>query len=130
MGYLTVSQTYDPYDNDGDNESIEGEFYVTKNKKEYYSDVIGDYIVNAITNAKYPWRVGTCDERRFFKVTNTVQNISMERKGTYDNWEGRTSRKAFYENPHAYMKHCNVTLDEDFVKAWYNRVNQEFPDNS
>ena len=126
MGYLTASQSFDPRDSEV-YDDCEEETYVTKKKKEYYSDVVGDYIVDAITNAKYPWRVGTYDEKRFFKITNTVRNVNAERKGTYDNSEGRISHTAFYETPHAYMKHCGATLDEDYVKSWYNRVNNDFP---
>jgi len=93
-------------------------------KKEHYSDIIGNNIVDARTGAKYPWKVGSFDERRFFIVTNTVPFHNFERKGTYDNYSRRSSCKAFYESPYAYMKHCNVELDEDFVKAWYEKKNK------
>ena len=110
--------------NENDNMSQQ---YMNKKKKEYYSNVVGDYIVDAITNAKYPWQVGTLDEKRFFKVTNTVHRVNGERKGTYDNYDQRSSNIAYYETPHAYMKHCNVTLDDDYVKEWYSKVNTMFP---
>ena len=113
-------------ENDNENDNMSQQ-YMNKKKKEYYSNVVGDYIVDAITNAKYPWQVGTLDEKRFFKVTNTVHRVNGERKGTYDNYDQRSSNIAYYETPHAYMKHCNVTLDDDYVKEWYSKVNTMFP---
>ena len=96
-------------------------------KKEYYSDIIGNNIVDARTGAKYPWKVGSLDEQRFFRVVNTVPFHNYERKGTCDNYSGRSSCKAFYENPHIYMKYCNVELDESFVRSWYERKNKLYP---
>tara|TARA_Y100000389_G_scaffold203592_1_gene252523 strand:+ start:2468 stop:2866 length:399 start_codon:yes stop_codon:yes gene_type:complete len=131
MGYLTESQTYNPSENDiEENVEPEMQYIMKKKKKEYYSDRVGDYIVNATTGAKYPWRVGSENENRFFRVTNTLSSTSNERKGTYDSYSSRSSRKAFYENPHEYMKHNNIVLDEEFVKEWYNRVNLLYPDGN
>jgi hypothetical protein len=129
MGYLTDSKTYDPgEDNDDLREVVENRTITTK-RKEFYSDIVGEYIVDAKTGAKYPWRVGSLDERRFFRVTNTVVSINYSRKGIWDNSQGRSSRKAFYENPYAYMKHCNIRLDQDLIKAWYANTDALYPGN-
>ena len=98
-----------------------------KRKKEYYSDIPGDYIVDAKTGAKYPWKVGSFDEQRFFRVTNTVPIQNFERKGTHNSYVGRSGSKAFYENPHVYMKYCKVELDEEYVKSWYEQKNRLYP---
>ena len=124
MGYLTESQANDEIVED---EFVSSDNFSRKNKKEYYSDVIGSNIVNAITNAKYPWRVGSKDENRFFRVTNTVPYTNNERKGTINNYDSHSSCKAFYENPHEYMKYCNVELDEEYVNGWYNRYKEMYP---
>jgi len=127
MGYLTESQTYDPNDVNVDDKFVSSDNFSRKNKKEYYSNDIGSNIVNAISNAKYPWRVGSKDENRFFRVTNTVPYTNSERKGSINNSDNRSSCKAFYENPHEYMKHCNVELDPEYVDNWYNRYNEMYP---
>ena len=126
MGYLTQSRAFDPRENNEEPDEVREQMVATK-KKEYYSDIIGDYIVDAKTGAKYPWKVGSLDEQRFFRVTNTVPIQNFERKGTYNSYSNRSSGKAFYETPHAYMNHCNVDLDDDYVKLWYNKVNKLYP---
>ena len=124
MGYLTESQTYDPNVEDG---FAISDNFSRKNKKEYYSNVIGSNIVNAISNAKYPWRVGSKDENRFFRVINTVPYTNYKRKGSINNYDSVSSCKAFYENPHEYMEHCNIELDQEYVDSWYNRYNEMYP---
>ena len=69
--------------------------------------MVNTYIVDAITGEKYPWKVGSKDEERFFRVTNTV------------NLENSYRRKAFYENPEAYMQHKQIILDEELVNQWH-----------
>jgi hypothetical protein len=126
MGYLTVSQTYDPTDTE-EEVTMETNFKPPsyKKSKEYYSDVVGEYIVDAITGAKYPWIVGSLDERRFFRVTNT--NTNSAKKGDTKNYDILSSGKAFYENPYAYMKYKSVDLNEDDVKLWYDNANAIYP---
>jgi len=128
MGYLTESRAYNPSENTTQVE-IETIRQTSKQREPYYSDVVGEYIVDAVTGAKYPWRVGSLDEQRFFKVTNTVPRINYERKGLMNNYNGRSSRYAYYENPHTYMKYYGVELDEDYVKLWYTKANNQYPDN-
>ena len=41
-------------------------------KKVYYSDIVGTSILDAITGVKYPYKVGSKDEKKFFKVRTTV----------------------------------------------------------
>lgn len=93
----------------------------------YYSDVEGSSIVDAITGAKYPWRVGTIDENRFFRVMSTTAHTNYERKGNSNNYERRSSRKAFYETPYRYMEHHNVNLNNDIVKCWFDKVCELYP---
>ena len=129
MGYLTEDQTFHPSDNDYDNEQdVSNISKVKKGKDCYYSDVVGRYIVDAITGAKYPWNVGSLDEQRFFKVTDTTNNVDRSRKGEYNCYHGRTSRKAFYENPHAYMKFSRIELDDDLINEWYDKRERLYPE--
>ena len=128
MGYLTDPQTFDPTDNQYDPAVEVSNTLQKRRKKEcYYSDIVGDYIVDAITGEKYPWRVGTLNERRFFKVTDTTITVNYTRKGNYNSYEGRSSHKAYYENPHAYMRYKMIELDEEFVNEWYNKMDKLYP---
>ena len=103
---------------------------ISHNKKSgncYYSNVMGEYIKDAITGEKYPWRVGSNDETRFFRVTNATNMIDTGRRGISNSYMGRDSRKAFYENPHAYMRHRHIELDEDFINEWYEKHERLYP---
>tara|TARA_B100001057_G_scaffold455802_1_gene502618 strand:- start:234 stop:626 length:393 start_codon:yes stop_codon:yes gene_type:complete len=105
--------------------SYKGDDVIKSKKNKYYtSSIVGDYIVNAITGEKYPWRVGSPDEKRFFRVTDTTKfNDSSNTNG-----ENRTSYKLFYESPHVYMKDRKIELDKELVKTWYNNINLLYPD--
>ena len=127
MGYLTVPQNYDPKDNEQYTEMESKNIMKKKERRSYYSDVVGSLIVDAITGEQYPWRVGSLNEQRFFKVTDTTNNADATRKGNYDNYQGRSSRKAYYENPHAFMRHKTIELDEEIIREWYVKVNKMFP---
>ena len=123
MGILTVPQNFDPAENDNENDNEnENPTVNTPNKSKYsqryYSDVVSSHIVDAVTGAKYPWRVGTKNEERFFRVTNTVND---------NNYQGRMPRKAFYETPYAYMRHKRVVLDEAFINKWYENIEKLYP---
>ena len=128
MGYLTVEQNFDPTDNEQDMEAeISNVPTKRKVKRCYYSDIVGSPILDAITGEQYPWRVGSFNENRFFKVTDTTNNVDTTRKGDYDSCYGRSSHKAYYENPHSYMNHKRIELDEELVRQWYDKVNRLFP---
>ena len=80
----------------------------------YASDTVGQYIVDAITGAKYPWRVGSLDEKRFFKVRDVSNQVNFMSK----EYGYRVSHTLYYESPYKYMKHRNVDLDNNFIKEW------------
>ena len=87
----------------------------------------GTYIVDAITGAKAPWRVGSLDEERFFRVLSTVIPYYMKQKSDNTNLNIRSANKAFYEDPYAYMTHNDVDLSEEFIKEWYMNKNKIYP---
>ena len=78
-------------------------------------------IVDAISGSEYPWRIGTYNEKRFFKVTDSVGNINTHKNCS--------SNHLYYQSPEAYMKHKNVTLEDSIVKEWYDKYNFLFPNN-
>lgn len=92
----------------------------------YYSPIVGEYIKDAVTGAQYPWKVGSKDETRFFRVTSTATTVDSSRKGEFNSYIGRDSKKAFYENPHVYMRHTHVELDEELVNQWYENYSKSY----
>ena len=127
MGYLTQSQAYDPTENTSEPTDSKLQKPLIKKQSCYYSDIVGECIKDAITGAKYPWRVGSVNEQRFFRVMCTTSFVDPTRKGMYDSYAGRSARKAFYEDPYAYMQHRKIELDEDIVKKWYDKMNELYP---
>ena len=128
MGILTDTKAFNPIENDYDQQNETTNVNVNINRKSknkfyrrqcYYSDVVGDYILDAVTSAKYPWKVGSLDERRFFKVKDTTQR---------DYYDGRGPRTMFYENPYAYINHARISdLDEELIQKWYANVKKLYP---
>lgn len=104
-----------------DNNEIEENRAYDPYKKVYYSDVVGSPILDAITGAKYPYKVGTSDEYKFFKVRSTTAYKNLSAKMQYPACASVTAQ-AFYESPDAYMNHHYVKLSDDIVKKWTDRV--------
>jgi len=96
------------------------------NKRNIFpSNIEGNYIVNAVTGAKYPWKVGSLDDQRFFKVTDTANNVNFYSV----DYGKRVYNKLFYESPYEYMNHRNIKLDKETINNWLIRLNKHFPDN-
>ena len=89
-----------------------------KKLKIYYSDVQGSSIKDAITGEIYPWKVGSYDEERFFKVKDN----SLVNK--YDS-EFQHGHTMFFKNVEDYMNFNNMELVSDIIEAW-NRRQEKF----
>ena len=104
-----------------DEEIVENSI-TTPYKKTYYSDVIGSPILDAVTGAKYPFKVGSKDEKKFFKVRSTLAYKNNSAKLEYPS-SASTTNQAFYDNPESYMKHNGVVLSKDILDLWKLRHN-------
>ena len=89
--------------------------------KVYYSDIVGTPILDAITGAKYPYLVGSHDEKRFFKVRSTVAYKSKNAKNI-EVGNASDTNQAFYLNPTAYMEHHNTDLSQSIKDNWLNKT--------
>ena len=89
-------------------------------KKVYYSDMVGAPILDAITGAKYPYKVGSYDEKKFFKVRSTTAYRNKHSKLQYPATHTMTNQ-AFYESPQLYMNHMKVKLSDDILEKWKSR---------
>ena len=92
--------------------------------KVYYSDIVGNSILDAVTGAKYPWKVGSKHENKFFKVRSTTSYANSRAKMSEDWMSASSTNQAFYTSPEQYMSHHYVKLPLEQVQEWHNRVNQ------
>lgn len=99
---IECNRAYDPY------------------KKVYYSDIVGSPILDAITGAKYPYKVGSYHEKKFFKVKSTTAYRNTHSKLQYPATH-TLCNQAFYENPNVYMNHLKVHLSDDIIESWEAR---------
>tara|TARA_B100000989_G_C19163580_1_gene312486 strand:+ start:163 stop:498 length:336 start_codon:yes stop_codon:yes gene_type:complete len=97
----------------------ENTIYGYNNKKTFYSNIVGTPIVNAVTGAKYPWEVGSKEEKKFFKVTSTI--AYGQKKGDHSLGSNQAGF-AFYESPQEYMDHTGCKLSGDVISNWHDRV--------
>jgi hypothetical protein len=104
--------------------------YVKKRPKYFPTNGQGKLIQNAITGVEYPWRVGSNDARRLFRVVDTT--------GVYDNQGRRLKPNAtdcpnpnpnpnhcYYDSPQQFMTHRKMTLQPQLLAHW-QAVQQEF----
>ena len=92
-----------------------------KNSKVYYSDIVGSPILDAVTGEKYPYKVGSLDENRFFKVRSTVAYKNSNSKNI-EFGNASITNQAFYLTPTAYMEHKNVELSQDIKDSWLQKT--------
>ena len=92
--------------------------------KVYYSDIIGNSILDAVTGAKYPWKVGSKDEKKFFKVRSSISYKNSKAMVSEDWMGSSTTNQAFYASPEQYMNHHMVKLPLDQIQNWHSRINQ------
>lgn len=99
--------------NNGDNHS-QGSHEKKKFRGPYSSNVLNTQIVNAITGAKYPWKVGSYGESFLWKVVNTTH---FEPK------------LYFYDSPEQYEEYRRVKIDPESKTAWH-RLQQQIGNSS
>ena len=85
----------------------------------FASDVVGMRIRNAATGSEYDERVGSVDEKRFFKVSGKSR-VKYDKDGNMIA-EGYDMSLFYYDNPEQYEKHRNVTLSQTLKDEWHGR---------
>jgi len=73
-------------------------------EKSFYKSLAGGCIVSATQGHRYPYKVGSVDEERFWTVMVN---------------DGKESAKLFYDNPEQYEKHRKVIVDQKEKEAWH-----------
>ena len=77
----------------------------------YYSSERGQFIVNALTGYTYSMKVGTSDEKLFWRVS-----VPITKDGIIN------TRKLFYESPDEYEQHRDVELPYSIKSTWRKSV--------
>lgn len=117
----------DVYDN-GDVRSIVGGESRTKKRQYYPSNKDGYYIVNAVTGHRYPWKVGSYNSYRLYKVTDSTGFNDRDgyriQKNDDPNYEPNF---LYYDSPEQASKHLRTKLDPRVALEWHNQYNIRFP---
>ena len=96
--------------------------------RRYSSNPNGQFAVNAITGEKYPYRVGTYDALRLFRVQDTTSTYNSDGKviksGDRSTSHSREPKFLYYDGPKDYMAHNNITLNQQYIEKW-----KKFQDN-
>ena len=119
---MMMNMPNDDYDDCDDCDDCDDSYHHNpkKNVRYYPSDIVGNFIVNAINGAKYPWKVGSFDENRFFKVIDTANRVTF-RSPEYG---PRVTHKLYYDSPMDYMKHRNIVLEKSVIDNWQNKMKE------
>ena len=92
------------------------EVYGYRNKKIFYSDIPGTLIINAITGEIYPYKVGSPDEKKLFKVRDN----SLLNKFNTEYQNGHT---AYYKDINEYLKFNNIYFeDKESFEIWKESI--------
>ena len=96
-------------------------------RRSYYpSNVQEQYVVNAVSGAPYPFRVGSFESLRLFHVTDATGLCDGRGlSGTLN----REPNHLYYTDPQQYMRHRGgrQAFDRAFVDAWRSKVDWLFP---
>jgi len=93
----------------------------TKPPAYYPSNIPDRFILNAVTGAKYPWKVGSLASARLFKVVDTL--------GTYDsdgfrikpkskNYPNPNPNHLYYDSPQQFMTHRKAQVQPELLARW------------
>ena len=127
----------DEYDNYSDRDDNEKDKYVNRVKKRAYypSNAPGSFIKNAITGVAYPWKVGSKDSRRLFKVVDTLGlhdsngiKLPGRKRRSEVGQVNPSPNHLYYDSPEEFMRHRNCTVSPEHIESWLKTKNELFSD--
>ena len=92
-------------------------------KKPYYypSNTPDTFIRNAVTGIEYPWKVGSFDSQRLFKIVDSIGNVNRfgsKIKPSSSEYPNPNPNHCYYDNTQQYMSHRRNTLDSRLIEQW------------
>lgn len=125
----------DEYENSSDHGDNETDKYVNKVKKRVYypSNTPDTFIKNAITGVAYPWKVGSYDSKRLFKVVDTLGfndkngiKISSSKRRSDVSQINPNPNQLYYDSPEEFMRHRKCTVSQVLIESWLKTKNELF----
>ncbi len=95
---------------------------IDKKKPYYYpSNVPDQFIKNAVTGIKYPWRVGSFDSSQLFKVVDTIgkyDSSGYKIKPNSKNYPNPSPNHCYYDSPQQFMVHRKMIVQPELIERW------------
>jgi hypothetical protein len=106
-------------------------------KRKYYTSNSPDsFIKNAITGSLYPYKVGSNNSRRLFKIVDATGNydndgvrIKNSKFRGKEYFINSNSNHLYYNTPEECTRHMRVTFQPAFIEQWNKRRSELFSDN-
>ena len=119
---------YDTYNED----NVTKKSHRSGRRKYYPSNKSQSFIVNAVTGEKYPYKVGSWDQSRFYKIVDTTGACDGEGYVITSLKEptNPSPNHLFFDNPEECMKHMRIQISPEQVKMWRAKVKARFTDYS
>jgi hypothetical protein len=120
------SSRHQPEDhNVGDDDNHDGEKKRLRRREYYPSNIQGALIVNANSGQHYPWRVGTLDSMRLYKVVDS--RGTCDKDGRPATIPSRDPNFLYYDSPEEYMRHRDGDLTVEATRKWHALQTRLFP---
>jgi hypothetical protein len=87
-----------------------------RNINAHYSGGSGTAIIDAVSGAEMPHRVGSSYEDAYFKIVHTGNRLNATQQGQ--------AVTLFYNTPREYEEHLNESLPENVITAWNTKQMQ------
>lgn len=101
-------------------------------KPSYFPSNVPDrFIKNAMTGVEYPWRVGSLEALRLFKVVDTFGNYDSngyKLKPSAKSYPNPSPNQCYYDSPQQFMTHRKMTVQPELIARW-NTVQERFRGN-
>jgi len=118
---------FQPYESENDLQDNNPENDIVRERAYFPSNTLMDYVRNALTGGQYPFRAGTFDSMRLYKVFDTTGNC--DRNGVIllpHEKRNQSPNILYYDSPEQYMKHRKVKVSQTDVNKWYERNTRLF----
>ena len=115
------------YEVTNDNEPMfQNEEMVKRSKKHRYypSNNPQTFVRNAVTGVKYPFLVGSNEQRQLYKMVDALGTCDSEGFIIKDrnNLPNLTPNHLFYDSPEQCMSHLNVVIPFEDIKRWREKT--------
>ena len=119
---------YETYNED----NVAKKSHRSSRRKYYPSNKSQSFIVNAVTGAKYTYKVGSWDQSRLYKIVDTTGACDGEGYVITSLKEptNPSPNHLFFDTPEECMKHMRIQISPEQVKMWRVKVHARFTDYS